>query len=171
MKTCCCARAGWRPYPMDMGRATLRGECLKNFTWDRSSIKQYVIQSSLSLSVPPFSLTRCESFSTYPRTFDLLHAWMVFSEILERGCSAGDLLIEIDRILRPEGFVIIRDKPPIIKYLQESLNALRWDGWSTVVDPRIDSLSTSEERALLFNLGFGKYVDLTLEGMIGPDSI
>ncbi|GAB2283760.1 hypothetical protein Dimus_018252 [Dionaea muscipula] len=91
----------------------------------------------------------CESFSTYPRTYDLLHGWMVFSEILERGCGVGDLLIEMDRMLRPEGFVIIRDRPLIIKYLQESLTALHWDGWFREVDPRIDSLSTSEERVLI----------------------
>lgn len=92
---------------------------------------------------------RCESFSTYPRTYDLLHAWAVFSEIEERGCSAEDLLIEMDRILRPDGFVIIRDKPSVTNYIRKFLTALRWDGWSVEVEPRIDALTSSDERVLI----------------------
>ncbi|XVE67822.1 hypothetical protein DITRI_Ditri09bG0019300 [Diplodiscus trichospermus] len=57
------------------------------------------------MNVAPVKM--CEAFSTYPRTYDLLHAWAVFSEIEEHGCSAEDLLIEIIRILRPNGFVIV----------------------------------------------------------------
>ncbi|KAF8037630.1 hypothetical protein BT93_B0486 [Corymbia citriodora subsp. variegata] len=91
----------------------------------------------------------CEAFSTYPRTYDLLHAWEVFSEIDERNCGVEDLLIEMDRILRPEGFVIIRDKPSVINYIRKYLLALRWDGWSSEVEPRVDSLSSSEERVLI----------------------
>ncbi|XP_062105601.1 probable methyltransferase PMT9 [Humulus lupulus] len=91
----------------------------------------------------------CESFSTYPRTYDLLHAWAVFSEISERGCSMEDLLIEMDRILRPNGFVIIRDKPSIINYIRKFVTALRWDGWISEVEPSIDALSSSEERVLI----------------------
>ncbi|KAH9312909.1 hypothetical protein KI387_027944 [Taxus chinensis] len=44
----------------------------------------------------------CEAFSTYPRTYDLLHAWTVFSDISEKDCSIEDLLIEMDRIVRPK---------------------------------------------------------------------
>lgn len=92
---------------------------------------------------------RCEAFSTYPRTYDLLHAWEVFSEIEERGCSLEDLLIEMDRMLRPEGFVIIRDKPTVINYIRKFVAALRWDGWMSEVEPRSDALSSSEERVLI----------------------
>ncbi|CAI0456431.1 unnamed protein product [Linum tenue] len=91
----------------------------------------------------------CESFSTYPRTYDLLHAWAVFSELEERGCSTEDLLVEMDRILRPEAFVIIRDKPSIISYIQKSLPALKWDRWVSEVEPSTDALSVSEERVLI----------------------
>ncbi|KAM7267918.1 hypothetical protein ACFE04_010084 [Oxalis oulophora] len=83
----------------------------------------------------------CESFSTYPRTFDLLHAWSVFSEVEERGCGSEDLLIEMDRILRPYGFVIIRDKPSVINYVRKYLPVLQWDGWVSEVEPRTDALS------------------------------
>lgn len=96
-----------------------------------------------------FSFFRCEAFSTYPRTYDLLHAWKVFSDIDKRNCGVEDLLIEMDRILRPEGFVIIRDKSSVINYIRKYLLALRWDGWSSEVEPRVDSLSSSEERVFI----------------------
>ncbi|KAG8501514.1 hypothetical protein CXB51_003799 [Gossypium anomalum] len=83
----------------------------------------------------------CEAFSTYPRTYDLLHAWAVFSEIKERGCSPEDLLIEMDRILRPDG-----DKYSVINYIQKFITALRWDGWLSEVEPRTDALTAGEER-------------------------
>ncbi|KAH7532431.1 hypothetical protein FEM48_Zijuj04G0019100 [Ziziphus jujuba var. spinosa] len=91
----------------------------------------------------------CESFSTYPRTYDLLHAWAVFSEIDERDCGVEDLLIEMDRMLRPGGFVIIRDKLSVINYIRKFVSALRWDGWLSEVEPRIDALSSSEDRVLI----------------------
>lgn len=73
----------------------------------------------------------------------------MFSEIEERGCSLEDLLIEMDRMLRPEGFVIIRDKPTVINYIRKFVAALRWDGWMSEVEPRSDALSSSEERVLI----------------------
>ncbi|GFQ06261.1 probable methyltransferase pmt9 [Phtheirospermum japonicum] len=91
----------------------------------------------------------CESFSTYPRTYDLLHAWSVFSQIEERGCSSEDLLIEMDRMLRPEGFVIIRDKASVINHVHKFLASLKWDKWSSEVEPSADALSTSEEERVL----------------------
>ncbi|XP_023545218.1 probable methyltransferase PMT9 [Cucurbita pepo subsp. pepo] len=91
----------------------------------------------------------CEAFSTYPRTYDLLHAWAVFSEISARGCSMEDLIIEMDRILRPDGFIIIRDVPSVINYIRKYVTALRWDEWLSEVEPRIDALSKVEERVLI----------------------
>ncbi|KAJ7970740.1 S-adenosyl-L-methionine-dependent methyltransferases superfamily protein [Quillaja saponaria] len=91
----------------------------------------------------------CEAFSTYPRTYDLLHAWAVFSEIDQHGCGVEDLLIEMDRILRPRGFVIIRDKTSVINYVRKFLTVLRWDGWLSEVEPRIDALSSTEEKVLI----------------------
>eukprot|EP00262_Sarcandra_glabra_P004239 TRINITY_DN1519_c4_g1_i1.p1 TRINITY_DN1519_c4_g1~~TRINITY_DN1519_c4_g1_i1.p1 ORF type:complete len:626 (+),score=88.56 TRINITY_DN1519_c4_g1_i1:223-2100(+) len=91
----------------------------------------------------------CESFSTYPRTYDLLHAWSVFSEIDKRSCSIEDLLIEMDRMLRPLGFVILRDKPSVINYVRKFFTALHWDGWTSEVEPNVDALSSGEERVLI----------------------
>lgn len=55
----------------------------------------------------------------------------------------------MDRILRPDGFVIVRDKSSIINHIQKFLIALRWDGWSVEVEPRVDVLSTTDERVLI----------------------
>ena len=55
----------------------------------------------------------------------------------------------MDRILRPDGFVIIRDKPLIINYIRKFVTALRWDRWLSEVEPRSDALSLSEERVLI----------------------
>lgn len=60
-----------------------------------------------------------------------------------------DLLIEMDRILRPDGFVIIRDVPSVIDHIRKYVTVLRWDGWLSEVEPRIDALSKVEERVLI----------------------
>ncbi|KAM6565121.1 hypothetical protein CsatB_025119 [Cannabis sativa] len=69
----------------------------------------------------------CEAFSTYPRTYDLLHAWTVFSDMERKKCSAVDLMIEMDRILRPKGFIVIRDKPRIVEFVKTYLKTLHWE--------------------------------------------
>lgn len=82
---------------------------------------------------------RCEAFSTYPRTYDLLHAWTVFSDIEKKECSAEDLLLEMDRILRPTGFIIIRDKQSAVDLIKKYLGALHWETVATA-----DASSDSE---------------------------
>lgn len=95
-------------------------------------------------------IVRCEAFSTYPRTYDLLHAWNVFSKVDERGCSIEDLMLEMDRIVRPLGLIIIRDKASMVDQIGKYLTALRWDKWSkddfTVT---VDSLTYGEEKILM----------------------
>ncbi|KAF5738561.1 methyltransferase PMT3 [Tripterygium wilfordii] len=86
----------------------------------------------------------CEAFSTYPRTYDLLHAWTVFSDIEKKGCSAEDLLLEMDRILRPTGFVIIRDKQSVVDFVKKYLTALHWEAVAT------DSTSDSDGDEVVF---------------------
>ncbi|KAH7289756.1 hypothetical protein KP509_30G017700 [Ceratopteris richardii] len=91
----------------------------------------------------------CESYSTYPRTYDLIHAWNVFSDLANQGCSSmEDLLLEMDRILRPKGFVIIRDKETVINQIQTRLQALHWNAWSRIVDAVFDELSNADEKIL-----------------------
>lgn len=50
------------------------------------------------------SYIRCEPFSTYPRTYDLLHANHLFThhKNLGHGCLLEDIMLEMDRILRPK---------------------------------------------------------------------
>ncbi|XP_010906796.1 probable methyltransferase PMT3 [Elaeis guineensis] len=90
----------------------------------------------------------CQAFSTYPRTYDLLHAWTVFSELEKKGCSAEDLLIEMDRILRPTGFVIVRDKQPVVKFIIKYLTALHWESVA-VADAEANSDSEDAEMVLV----------------------
>lgn len=67
----------------------------------------------------------CEAFSTYPRTYDLIHADKVFSFYLDR-CDITYILLEMDRILRPEGTVIFRDTVEMLVKIQAITEGMRW---------------------------------------------
>ncbi|XP_048540544.1 probable methyltransferase PMT17 [Triticum urartu] len=67
----------------------------------------------------------CEAFSTYPRTYDLIHADKVFSFYQDR-CDITYILLEMDRILRPEGTVIFRDTVEMLVKIQAITNGMRW---------------------------------------------
>jgi hypothetical protein len=60
-----------------------------------------------------------------------------------------DLLIEMDRILRPHGYAIIRDKAAVVNYIKMLLPALRLDDWTYEVKPKKDALSLGDERVLI----------------------
>ncbi|KAK2641747.1 hypothetical protein Ddye_023510 [Dipteronia dyeriana] len=68
----------------------------------------------------------CEAFSTYPRTYDLIHAHGVFSMYMDK-CDIVDILVEIDRILRPEGAVIVRDHVDIILKVKGITDRMKWN--------------------------------------------
>ncbi|PRQ18647.1 putative S-adenosyl-L-methionine-dependent methyltransferase [Rosa chinensis] len=68
----------------------------------------------------------CEGFSTYPRTYDLIHASGVFS-LYRNECEAEDILLEMDRILRPEGTVILRDEVDVLNKVKKIAGGMRWD--------------------------------------------
>lgn len=68
----------------------------------------------------------CEGFSTYPRTYDLIHANGVFSLYKDK-CNLEDILLEIDRILRPEGAVILRDEVDVLIKVKKIVGGMRWD--------------------------------------------
>ncbi|KAK6150768.1 hypothetical protein DH2020_015700 [Rehmannia glutinosa] len=68
----------------------------------------------------------CESFSTYPRSYDLLHADHLFSKIKTK-CNFMALVAEVDRILRPEGKIIVRDTVEIISELENIFKSMQWD--------------------------------------------
>ncbi|GBG60592.1 hypothetical protein CBR_g8613 [Chara braunii] len=69
----------------------------------------------------------CEAFSTYPRTYDLLHASGVFSAYASRECDFVDVLIEMDRILRPEGVAIIRDEVWLLRSVARIAEGMKWE--------------------------------------------
>ncbi|XP_052169595.1 probable methyltransferase PMT18 [Oryza glaberrima] len=68
----------------------------------------------------------CEAFSTYPRTYDLLHADNLFSIYQDR-CDITNILLEMDRILRPEGTAIIRDTVDVLTKVQAIAKRMRWE--------------------------------------------
>ncbi|XVE64178.1 hypothetical protein DITRI_Ditri07aG0080900 [Diplodiscus trichospermus] len=80
----------------------------------------------------------CEAMSTYPRTYDVIHAASVFSLYQDR-CEMEDILLEMDRILRPEGSVIFRDDVVILVKVKKITDGLNWD--SQVVDHEDGPLS------------------------------
>ncbi|KAF5743555.1 methyltransferase PMT15 isoform X1 [Tripterygium wilfordii] len=73
----------------------------------------------------------CEAMSTYPRTYDLIHADSVFS-LYEDRCEMEDILLEMDRILRPEGSVIFRDDVDVLVRMKRIADGMKWE--SQIVD-------------------------------------
>uniref|UniRef100_A0A2P2KPS1 Dehydration-responsive family protein n=2 Tax=Rhizophora mucronata TaxID=61149 RepID=A0A2P2KPS1_RHIMU len=68
----------------------------------------------------------CESFSTYPRSYDLLHADHLFSKVKKR-CKLAAVFAEADRILRPEGKLIVRDDIETISELENMVRSMQWE--------------------------------------------
>ncbi|XP_030524024.2 probable methyltransferase PMT27 [Rhodamnia argentea] len=68
----------------------------------------------------------CESFSTYPRTYDLLHADHLFSKLRKR-CKLPPVMAEVDRIVRPGGKIIVRDESDAIGEIENLLKSLHWE--------------------------------------------
>ncbi|KAJ8530599.1 hypothetical protein K7X08_023480 [Anisodus acutangulus] len=69
----------------------------------------------------------CEAFGTYPRSYDLLHADHLFSRLKNRCKHPIVIVVEMDRILRPGGWGIIRDKVEILDPLEKILRSLHWE--------------------------------------------
>uniref|UniRef100_A0ACD6A9V9 Uncharacterized protein n=1 Tax=Avena sativa TaxID=4498 RepID=A0ACD6A9V9_AVESA len=68
----------------------------------------------------------CESFSTYPRTYDLVHANHIFSHIKKR-CELLGPVVEVDRIVRPGGRLIVRDDMETISEVESIVKSLHWE--------------------------------------------
>ncbi|KAI3453883.1 hypothetical protein Pfo_010546 [Paulownia fortunei] len=67
----------------------------------------------------------CEAFSTYPRTYDLLHLDSLFTAESNR-CEMKYVLLEMDRILRPNGYAIIRESSYFIDAVATIAKGMRW---------------------------------------------
>ncbi|KAJ1265066.1 hypothetical protein BS78_08G049700 [Paspalum vaginatum] len=73
----------------------------------------------------------CESFSTYPRSYDLVHADHLFSKLKSR-CKLLPVIAEVDRILRPEGKLIVRDDMATVEEVRSIARSLHWEVRMTV---------------------------------------
>ncbi|GFP93346.1 probable pectin methyltransferase qua2 [Phtheirospermum japonicum] len=94
----------------------------------------------------------CEPFPTYPRTYDLVHANGLLSlEFVEKPrCQMLDLFTEIDRILRPEGWLILKDSTRLIEFARSLTTHLKWDARVVEIE------SNSDERLLICQKPFFK---------------
>ncbi|XP_049935549.1 probable methyltransferase PMT5 [Nymphaea colorata] len=85
----------------------------------------------------------CEPFPTYPRTYDMIHATDLLSHhVHSEGCDQSTLLLEMDRMLRPEGWVVFRDQIELIEKARIIATQIRWDA-------RVIELQSSNEKRLL----------------------
>ncbi|XP_042512790.1 probable methyltransferase PMT23 [Macadamia integrifolia] len=68
----------------------------------------------------------CEAFNTYPRTYDLLHSSYLFGNLTQR-CDIAVVVAEMDRILRPGGWILVQDKMKMIDQLIPIFKSLHWE--------------------------------------------
>ncbi|CAN6813975.1 unnamed protein product [Brassica oleracea var. botrytis] len=68
----------------------------------------------------------CESFSTYPRSYDLVHADHLLSKLKQR-CNLTAVVAEVDRVLRPEGKLIVRDDAKTVQEVEAMVKAMKWE--------------------------------------------
>lgn len=85
----------------------------------------------------------CEPFPTYPRTYDMLHASGLLSLLSSEKCVMMDLFLEMDRILRPEGWVVLSDNIAAIEMARTHATQIRWE--ARVIDPQ----NGSDQRLLV----------------------
>lgn len=84
----------------------------------------------------------CEPFPTYPRTYDMLHANGLLSHLASERCKPMDLFLEMDRILRPEGWVVLSDEVGAIEKARAFATQIRWDA-------RVIDLQNGSDQRLL----------------------
>ncbi|KAG0470084.1 hypothetical protein HPP92_016784 [Vanilla planifolia] len=80
----------------------------------------------------------CEAFPTYPRTYDMVHAQGLLSMHQHHTCSINDIFLEVDRILRPEGWVIIRDTTSLVEAVRSVSAQLKWEARLIEIDGNKD---------------------------------
>ncbi|KAG6483478.1 hypothetical protein ZIOFF_060126 [Zingiber officinale] len=110
----------------------------------------------------------CEAFPTYPRTYDMVHAegLLIHEARQKHRCSTLEMLLEIDRIPRPEvcvlffsflpsfsmefsqGWVIIRDTRHFVEAARSMATQLRWDARLMELD------SGNNEKLLVYQKPF-----------------
>jgi hypothetical protein len=66
----------------------------------------------------------------------------------------------MDRILRPKGFIIVRDKPSVVEFIKKYLQMLHWETLATA-DADQDSEQEEDDRVLIIQ----KKIWLTSESL------
>ncbi|CAN4114536.1 unnamed protein product [Withania somnifera] len=89
-----------------------------------------------------------EPFPTYPRTYDLPHGNGLLSHLDSQGCSTFEVLVELDRILRPEGWIILSDKVGPIERVRMVATQMHWEARV------IDLQDGSDQRLLICQKSF-----------------
>eukprot|EP00475_Leptophrys_vorax_P000449 TRINITY_DN10247_c0_g1_i2.p1 TRINITY_DN10247_c0_g1~~TRINITY_DN10247_c0_g1_i2.p1 ORF type:complete len:664 (-),score=52.81 TRINITY_DN10247_c0_g1_i2:243-2234(-) len=76
----------------------------------------------------------CESFNTYPRTYDMLHADRLLGAYANSDkCGVPDVMLEMDRILRPMGYAIVREVDAShVKAIKGVARGMHWDLISSI---------------------------------------
>ncbi|CAN8287108.1 unnamed protein product [Cochlearia groenlandica] len=67
----------------------------------------------------------CESLNAYPRTYDLLHSSFYLGDLTQR-CEIVHVAAEMDRIVRPGGYLVVQDTMETIEKLETILGSLHW---------------------------------------------
>ncbi|KAK2983989.1 hypothetical protein RJ640_027314 [Escallonia rubra] len=107
----------------------------------------------------------CEAMSTYPRTYDFIHADALFSLYNDR-CELEDILLEMDRLLRPQGSVIIRDDVDVLVNVKSIVDGLNWE--SKMVDS--EGSPHAREKILIATKQYWTLPAATDQGHQGSDS-
>ncbi|CAM0955035.1 unnamed protein product [Alopecurus aequalis] len=68
----------------------------------------------------------CESFNTYPRTYDVLHMSDLLGSLTNR-CDILEVAAEVDRILRPGRWFVLKDTMDMIKKMRPVLRSLHYE--------------------------------------------
>ncbi|XP_042509281.1 probable methyltransferase PMT23 [Macadamia integrifolia] len=68
----------------------------------------------------------CEAFNTYPRTYDLLHSSYLFGNLTQR-CDIVVVVAEMDRIMRPGGWILVQENMEMINKLNPIFQSLHWE--------------------------------------------
>ncbi|GKD81079.1 probable methyltransferase PMT5 [Tanacetum coccineum] len=100
------------------------------------------INVTSSMGPSSVACTLCEPFLNYPRTYDMLHANGLLSYLMYEQCSITNLLLEMDRILRPEGWVVLSDEVGYIEKARMIATQIRWEA-------RVIDLETGSDQRIL----------------------
>ncbi|GJM92185.1 hypothetical protein PR202_ga08625 [Eleusine coracana subsp. coracana] len=97
--------------------------------WVMNVVPAYVANNTLGIiyerGLVGTYMDWCEAFSTYPRTYDIIHANGIFSLYIHK-CGIIDILVEMDRILRPGGAAIVRDRGDVVLKVKKDADRLGW---------------------------------------------